>query len=108
MKEYIEKLVTISDPDTETTILAVPKNKIGYIVEVDARNPNTVAAVLTISDKFIPTGSTSATVVNKVSWDLGASATRIEKEGLRKAIFGTVVAQATQASVVLYVGIELI
>jgi len=103
---YIEKTITISSSDTDTDVLNIPGNKIGHIVQIEIRNPNSSTARVRIWDEFTDTNGTSHKEL-KLDWDIAATNTEVIKEGFRKHAFGKLVAQSTVADVILCVRVEL-
>jgi len=107
MVSSIEKLVTITDVDTDTDILSIPSNKIGRLVQVEISNPDTTnTARVRLWDSYTDVnGSTKK--VQKFDWYVEPNKSVVIKEGFEKKFFGKIVAQSTIANVVIGVRVEL-
>lgn len=102
MRTVKGKYVDITTADTDTTVFAIPKNRICDILEIEIRNPTASTARVRLWDKY----TIDATPISRVKadYDVAAGDTIVLDVKEAKHVIGTLVAQSTIGGVQIYVG----
>jgi len=104
MERGIHVDITVADQDT-TVADITEKNKIGFIREINVRNPTTSDARIQVREKY----TIKETAYNRVKFDMdivaGDSIALTEIKG--KKFIGELVARSNVAGVQVYVGFEV-
>jgi len=95
--------VEITSANADTTVFAIPKNKLADVKRVEVRNPTASAARIRLWDVW---GTAAGEREQKFDQDVAAGASVVIETEAKK-ITTELVAQSTVVTVQLYVGVEL-
>jgi len=99
--------VSITSADTDTTVMSIPHNKIGYVILVEITNGTASNATVQIWDTYTDVnGDTHRDLIHKEIVTAGTTSV-ISYRRKSQHVMGTLVAQSDVAGVDLIVAVEL-